>query len=224
MLYRVDPSSTAADLAAAVGRITSSLPADAVGDVDDLSRDEGGRQHDRPALRPDPARVRGLRSPRGGVHHRQRRQRDRPDELSRHRGHEGRRVHASPGDDHPRRPDPRARDDRCRRRRDRRHCRQSTRWSSAPRSRSGCRPRSRCRHRSSLLVLVVSIAVALLAAIVPAVNAGRLSVRSPRSRRGRHRPATATAVACDGSDSGSRSPFPRASASLRASPTRSAPP
>ena len=30
MLYRVDPSSTAADLAAAVGRITSSLPADAV--------------------------------------------------------------------------------------------------------------------------------------------------------------------------------------------------
>ena len=44
MLYRVDPSSTAADLAAAVGRITASLPADAVVTLDDLSRDQGGRR------------------------------------------------------------------------------------------------------------------------------------------------------------------------------------
>jgi hypothetical protein len=35
------------------------------------------------------------------------------------------------------------------------------------------------------------------------------SVPLPRSPGGPHRPATATAVACDGSDSDSRSPFPR---------------
>ena len=51
----------------------------------------------------------------------------------------------------------------------------ASRWSRAPPSRSGSRAPSRSRRPWSSLVLTVSIAVALLAAIGPAIDAGRLS-------------------------------------------------
>ena len=102
MLYRVDPSGTAADLSAAVARITATPPAERRG-LDDLSRDKGERRHRSPSCTSRScSRSRSSRfSPR--LHHRQRRQRHRPDELSRHRRHEGRRIHARAGDGHPRR-------------------------------------------------------------------------------------------------------------------------
>ena len=125
MLYRVDPSGTAADLSAAVARITATLPAECCHGLDNLSRCKGERRLDRPAVRPDPARVLDLRASRRRLHHRQRRQRHRPDELSRYRRDEGRRIHARAGDGHPRRPDPGPGDARCHRRRGHRDDRES---------------------------------------------------------------------------------------------------
>ena len=99
MLYRVDPSAHCGRPRGRVdldhrepARPTRSSTAETYlatkADVDS----------DGAAVRPDPARVLGVRAARGGVHHRQRRQWHRPDELPGYRGDEGRRLHAAPGD------------------------------------------------------------------------------------------------------------------------------
>ena len=73
------------------------------------------------------------------------------------------------------------------------------------------------------LVLAVSVAVALLAAIVPAVHAGRLSAVDAM-HAGQPRLVAATVVAFDGWDSACPSACRRDSASRPEPPTRAGPP